>query len=209
MKMLRNIFALFLLLMKTVIFSVLLFFSAYAISQQKDSINYYNQTSLSIYFGIGNYTTFPNGTNLIHKNTEHTLCFSTVNGIQFRNHFFGLEASIERWKGLLLFPMSFNYRINLIKKRLSPYVLINLGYSIGQINNAPYYKDKRSGFLLKSGFGLQIKLTNKIAITTDLTYKLQSMRSSYKRIINPYEPELDVKYNIYYNFIGVSVGIKF
>ncbi|HRP53359.1 MAG TPA: hypothetical protein PLI97_07595 [Fluviicola sp.] len=172
--------------MKTVNFSVLLFFSAYAISQQKDSINYYNQTSLSIYFGIGNYTTFPNGTNLIHKNTEHTLCFSTVNGIQFRNHFFGLEASIERWKGLLLFPMSFNYRINFIKKRLSPYVLINLGYSIGQINNAPYYKDKRSRFLLKSGFGLQIKLTNKIAITTDLTYKLQSMRSSYKRIINPY-----------------------
>ncbi|MDR1758499.1 MAG: outer membrane beta-barrel protein [Bacteroidales bacterium] len=198
--------------MKPFVFLVIfafLFCTNQALSQSKDSIKYFNQTSVGFYIGIGKYTTFPNGGDLTQKNDEFFYCFSTTNGIQIRNHQLGIGVGIDKWRGTLLFPVFLNYKLNFSRKFLSPYGLLHIGYSMGQINTLQYYDNKKGSFLLQGGLGLQIKLTNKISITTDLTYKLQSMSSSYKRIINPHEPSPEIKYNIYYNFIGISVGVKF
>jgi hypothetical protein len=197
-------------LFKLLIFLALSFFTNQALSQPKDSIRYFNQNIFCTSFGIGNYTTlFFNGYEYVVKNNELSLSISTINGLQIQNHQFGIGVSVDKWKEAILFPVFLNYKLNFSRKSLSPYGLINIGYSFGQKYKTQYDDIEKGSFLLKCGAGLQIKLTNKISITADLNYKLQNMLSSYKRIINPNEPSADIKYNIYYNFIGISIGIKF
>ncbi len=189
---------------------IFLLFANYSFSQSKDSIKYYNQTVFCISSGIGNYTTFYfNGYEYTVNNNVISLGLSTINGIQIQNHQLGIGIGVDKWQEAFLFPVFLNYKLYFLSKATSLYGVINMGYSFGHKNKTQYDDVEQGSFFFKCGFGVQFKLTNKISFTTDLTYKLQNMRSSYKRIINPFNPPPVIKYNIYYNFIGLSIGANF
>ncbi len=175
----------------------------------KPLIKYFNQNVFCISSGLGNYTSlYFNGNEYVVKNNVISLSLSTINGIQIQNHQLGIGVGIDKWQEAFLFPVFLNYKLNFTQKSLSPYGVLDVGYSFGHKNKTQYDDVEQGSFFFKCGFGIQFKLTNKISLTSDLTYKLQNMRSSYKRIINPFEPSEEHRYNIYYNFIGLSIGTQ-
>ncbi|MDP4265954.1 MAG: hypothetical protein Q8880_00795 [Bacteroidota bacterium] len=120
------------------LFKLLAFITFYcfvnqAISQSKDNIKYFNQNTFCTSFGVGNYTTlFFNGYEYIVKNNAVSINLSTINGIQIHNNQFGIGIGIDKWQEALLYPVFINYKLNFSNKYLSPFSLLNIGYSFGK-----------------------------------------------------------------------------
>lgn len=187
-----------------------LFMTNHVVSQNKNSIKYFNHDIFCTSFGFGNYITRHfNGYEYSVRNSEITFGVSTINGIQIQNHQVGIGVGFDKWEEAFLVPVFLNYTFNFTKKSISPYGLFNIGYSFGQKNETQYDDVEQGSFFLKCGFGVQIKITERLSLTAEVAYKLQNMRSSYQRVINNFEAPQNIKYNIHYNFIVVSIGTKF
>lgn len=196
--------------MKSFIFTILLYLKVFNVfCQDTIAINYFNESNVCIAMGVGNYTSlYFNGYEYVVKNKELTFNIETGNGIQIKKHQIGLLLGVDKWKGSLLFPLGVLYKIGFTKKKHIPYFELSSGYAFGNKNKSEYDGVEKGSYYFKGGSGFQFKLSKDFAIKIGLYYKMQNMRSSYSRIINPNESKIAIGYNIPYHFIGLSIGMK-
>ncbi|HMR45618.1 MAG TPA: hypothetical protein PKC92_02395 [Bacteroidia bacterium] len=181
-----------------------------AICQSLNTIPFFNQTQINTAFGIGKFNTlYFNGYEYSVINKERTFTLESTNGFKFKKHHLGISIGIDKWNEALLFPVCVSYQLNLIERKLHPLILASTGYSFGKKNKTEYDNSEDGSLNFKVSFGAEVNIHKKFSFLMGINYKFQNMRSYYKRIVNPYEPQTKTMYNVHYHFLGILIGIKF
>jgi len=183
-----------------------------ALAQITPQVRYYNQTSVNGYYGLGNVKRYVNGTEDLEKNREWSLEVNIVNGIRYKRHRFGIGTGADIWKSRWFIPLFGRYKFAFTDRKVSFCGSVDFGFAFGprRLNFLKAYESNY--FFFRPALGIQARLGPKISLVADVFYKLQTLRSVHDgKVVNPaLAPLLGVAipYTIYYNFIGVGVGIK-
>jgi len=200
--------------MKTLAYTGILFclnflaFKAWA--QNAPQVRYYNQTVAGWSHGIGNVSRYFNGYESVDKNEEWSAELTTVHGIQYKKHQFGLGTGMDVWKTRWYVPFFAQYKITFGYRKVNPYGSMEGGFSFGP-RRLNYYKAFETNYLFfRLALGVQVKLGTKINLVTNVFYKMQGLRATYesKSVMWTPEPDIPIQYTMRYHFMGVGVGIK-
>jgi len=154
-----------------------------------------NLTELNYGYNISSVSNKNGGLNV--KSLDPTFGFRTVNGYQFNPYITaGVGLGYEQYGNSGFLPITFDSRIMFSRKKVSPVLNINGGYSVG-VNNS-------GGGCLNPAIGLRIFLSKKAAFLFNVGYKTQQIAVTYYDMYNNKHTTVD---NIY--FITVSAGVSF
>ncbi len=135
------------------------------------------------------------------------------------NFFMGVNLGIDFWRHTAFIPVTFNLSVNITKTKIAPHWYANLGYSFKwYMNQKPEHATKvihgaKSGPVAETGFGINIKLNEKVSILLLATYRMQYSSIKYS-VLNPDEPDnseyfTNTDKNNFYHFGGVKLGILY
>ncbi len=135
------------------------------------------------------------------------------------NFFMGVNLGIDFWRYTAFIPLTLNLSVNFTKTKISPHWFANLGYSFKwYMNQKPELTTRviqgaKAGPVAETGFGVNIRLNEKVAILFMATYKMQYSSIKYS-VLDPNEPDnseyfTNSEKNNFYHFGGVKIGVLY
>ncbi len=180
--------------MKYVLFCIALMFviNELLFSQTKDSINiipikkhghFSNITEVGGLFGFGNisYKSSIENTSFKNKNSNKFVSVTTINGYQFnRNFFLGIGIGIECPENIINMPIFADIRIDLLKKKVTPFLDFGVGYAVraANIKQKPYFQ--KGDVITNTQIGIKINIVNHFSWILGLGYRFQYNRQIIK-----------------------------
>lgn len=160
---------------------------------------YINLTEVNFCYGISSVKTSQGSASV--QSQDPTFGLRTVNGYQFNPYFtLGLGLGYEAYDNSGLIPITLDSRIMFLKKKVSPVLNINGGYSVG-LNNS-------GGLYANPSIGLRAFLSRKTAFLFNIGYKLQQLTFETIPTYNYYTQQT-VKSTENFNFLSFSLGVSF
>ena len=139
------------------------------------------------------------------KNDEYYLGFRSVNGYKFNEHFsLGAGIGIEKYKGSILMPITFDARATILKGKVSPVFTANFGYAVG-------LADVKGGLVINPQIGIKTNISKNVAYLFNVGYKWQA-RDITIVYYDGYtsNPTMHViTKGVNYEFITISTGFAF
>lgn len=156
--------------------------------------------------------------------SNNTFGISMINGYRFNNHLFagvgvgfgysnalnGVDikdgVTTEYRTDAYLIPLYANFKANLITGKISPFFLVNIGYTF-DVNQ--YLKDS-PGFMLEPAFGIDFNMDNKKTIYLLAGFNLQHSEYSYTRNVGTTTDNWDIeRRSEMLKAISLKVGLRF
>jgi hypothetical protein len=132
------------------------------------------------------------------KNDDFTFGFRTVNGYQFSEHFsLGVGIGLDKYRNGGLLPISLDARATILKGKVSPVFVADIGYSVG-LNGVS------GGMVINPSIGIKTYVINNVAYLFNIGYKWQTLGMTYLDYKGNDKP-----YEVSYQFITVSTGFLF
>ena len=182
----------------------------YSPSYSQSSWKGYYEISINGFSGFGNYISFyNNGYEKNIKNDELGFNLSFAKGFTKSDIFWGIEGGIEKWRDALLFPvgLSFIFNVEDTIQKIAPFIKLSGGFAFGSKEKTEYDSVEKGSLFLSGGLGITKRINEKVSYSINAFYKLQTMSSSFQRIISPYAPGPIFNYLISYDFVGIRFGI--
>lgn len=139
---------------------------------------------------------------------------------QFNQNFFmGVNLGFDFWRYTAFVPIGLNLSVNMTRTKIAPHWFLNAGYSFKwYINQKPELVTKviqgaKPGPYIESGLGINIKISDKVALLILATYKMQYSSIKYS-VEEPDQPDnseyfTNREQNYFYHFGGVKIGILY
>lgn len=180
-------------------------------------------TSLGFSSGFGQIN-LPNNTRTVENwkvvsNKNTNIMLHQLMGYQFNNYFYmGVGAGMDIWKRTAFIPLYLNLSVNMIDRKISPTLYLNMGYGFKwYMEAAPEPVDhvihgSTAGPMGEAGLGLNIRINSRISILISGVYKAQltSIRyTSHPENMDYASMLTDDLKNQLYHFAGFRVGIMY
>lgn len=135
------------------------------------------------------------------------------------NFFMGVNLGIDFWRYTAFIPLTFNLSVNFTKTKFSPHWYANMGYSFKwYMQQKPELTHRviqgaSAGPVVETGFGINIKVSEKVSLLILATYKMQHSSIKYS-VQLPDEPDnseyfTNSEKKHHYHFGGVKFGILY
>ena len=172
------------------------------------------QSSVSLAYGVGNIyadkDTFAN--NSFSFEVQQLVAY------QFNHYFYtGAGAGLDFWfygendqtKVSVFVPIFANITAKFVDKKMAPFVYANLGYAFKwqiekKLEENIFYGTK-AGIYFQAGFGLNLKLSEKLSLLFSPYYRLQQSANQYRES----ELLLATTKNQLFHFVGVKIGLLY
>ncbi|MCL2435956.1 MAG: hypothetical protein FWD09_07465 [Lentimicrobiaceae bacterium] len=168
------------------------------------------QSSVSIAYGVGNIyadkDTFAN--NSFSFEVQQLVAY------QFNHYFYtGAGAGLDFWfydnKMSVFVPVFANITAKFVDKKMAPFLYANIGYAFKwqvkkKLEEDLFYGTK-AGIYFQVGFGLNLKISEKISILLSPYYRLQQSANQYRES----ELLLSETSNQLFHFVGVKIGLLY
>ena len=122
-----------------------------------------------------------------------------INGYQLNPYFsIGLGTGLRYYPTAeeAIVPVFADFRANLLKRNVTPYISLGIGYSFDATNGF-----KNVGFLFNPIAGINFKVSDKSSMNVGLGYEMQNMEY--------YDYIYDYKYVEDFGAISINVGVSF
>ncbi len=141
-----------------------------------------------------------------------------VVGYLFNPHFsIGMGLGFEKWRRTSFIPIYADVRLNLLRGRYSPTMMLNLGYS------SKWYESPRpdpvervingatEGLFFEGGIGVRVMFQEAKSVFFAITYKMQESDIKYSDDDNSGLSHLTTNQakKVKYQFVGARVGMIF
>jgi sRNA-binding regulator protein Hfq len=143
--------------------------------------------------------------NLSAKNEDYSFGFKTVLGYQFNEHLsLGLGVGIDKYKNIELLPLTLDTRVSILKGKVSPVFIGDIGYSFG-LNGV------EGGLVINPQVGIRTYISKNTAYIFNIGYKWQKQKVTYRYPssiygINYYAYSTE---EVFFKFITISTGFSF
>jgi hypothetical protein len=217
------------------IFCFLFIFQGFGQVQYESEKRFNTEQFKYLQSGYENFTgfnvSFLTGFNLdFNKNYQTGMAygFSTVNGYRFNpaDVYVGVGVEYSTYPNLVhpikgyrsiisqlsTLPLYFDIRINILRKKITPFLQLDIGYTWAWLKKG--YPDKvepnsYGGFMIKPSLGIKIYIANYIAINFSIGFRYQKLIHSYT-YIDPYTAErCSYDYIRAYNFGVFKIEFSF
>lgn len=141
-----------------------------------------------------------------------------VVGYLFNPHFsLGMGLGFEKWRRTSFIPIYADIRLNMLRGRYSPTMMLNVGYS------SKWYESPRpdptervingatEGLFFEGGVGVKVMFQEAKSVFFTVTYKMQESDIKYSDDENSGMSHLTTNQSkkVQYQFIGARVGLIF
>jgi len=181
------------------------------VSQPRNVERFVYQSSVSLAYGVGeNFgelgATFPN--------TNFSAEVQQLIAYQFNHYFYtGGGAGLDFWfndKRLSVFiPIFANATVKFMEKKLSPFLYVNIGYAfkwqVEKRAEDDLLYGTKAGLYFQTGFGFNIKFSDRFSLLLSPYYKLQMSAIDYRKD----ELLFATTKNQLFHFLGVKIGFLY
>jgi len=179
---------------------------------QQDAARFVYQSSISSAYGIGkNYIETD-----IYSNTNFAFEIQQIIAYQFNHYFFtGMGVGLDFWfyeKKLSAFiPFFVNVTVKFVDRKMAPFLFANTGYAfkwqVQKKAEADIFFGSKAGLYFQTGFGFNIKFSDKLSLLFSPYYKLQQSAIQYRK--SGSELLLAETKNQLFHFAGIKIGLLY
>jgi len=182
----------------------------------KQSSKFVYQSSLSFTSGLGNF--YFEERNL--PNRIPVVGIQQILAYQFNDYIFtGIGTGLDIWSHTAFIPLFANISVNFTDKKIVPHWYANVGYSFKWYMSPEPEAMTRvingatPGLYGESGFGINVKISDKIALLVLANYKMQNSQLKYSVAI-PGQVDFSQystnrSKNVFYHFVGLKVAVLY
>ncbi len=182
----------------------------------KQTSKFVYQSSLSFASGVSNL-------NFEERSLQNRIPVFGIQQIlayQFNSYIFtGIGTGLDIWKHTAFIPLFANVSVNFTDKKIAPHWYANIGYSFKwYMSPEPesmtrVIQGSTPGLYGESGFGINVKLNDKVALLVLANYKMQNSKLKYSVAI-PGEPDFSQystnrSKSFFYHFVGLKVAVLY
>jgi len=179
---------------------------------QNNPARFVYKSSISSAYGVGkNFAEIDT-----FSNSNFTFEVQQIIAYQFNHYFFtGMGVGLDFWfcekKVSAFIPFFANATVKFTDKKMAPFLFVNIGYAFKwqvqkKIEDNIFYGSK-AGLYLQTGFGFNIKFSDKLSLLFSPYYKLQQSAIQYRK--NGGELLLAETKNQLFHFVGVKIGLLY
>lgn len=182
----------------------------------KQSSKFVYQSSLSFASGLGNF--YFEERNL--PNRIPVVGIQQILAYQFNDYIFtGIGTGLDIWKHTAFIPLFANISVNFTDKKIVPHWYANVGYSFKWYMSPEPEPITRvihgatPGLYGESGFGINVKISDKLSLLVLANYKIQNSQLKYSVAIPGQVDFSQYSTNrsksIFYHFVGLKVAVLY
>jgi len=174
------------------------------------------QSSVSFAFGVGK---IYDGIDSV-ANKGYSFEIQQLIAYQFNPYFYtGVGAGLDFWfygendqtKVSVFVPIFANITAKFIDKKMAPFVYANIGYAfkwqVEKRSDESVFYGTKSGVYFQAGFGLNLKISEKLSILFSPYYRLQQSANQYRE--NDGDLVAIPTGNQLFHFVGVKIGLLY